>query len=337
MLPLSTLYPLIFAAIAFGFCLLFWITSGREPKGSKVIVPFYKPPKGISVLEAGVLLDDIVNIHDIGYEIYNLLLKNIVTFDGLYLHLDNYDKIYDLNLTPGQIILLKGLFEDGKRSNILLKDSSKESLNKLWEIKKQIYESLTAAKYYQESPVTRKTRYLFVSNLLIIFAGFSILMYLISTVPLYLIMSISTPYILISQLPLELFSSTSTLFAGIIVGLFGRTVPRKSKEGVKIKEDILGFKMFMKTAEHDRIEYFFKEKPAYYNNILPFANLFGVLDKWEKPLHDINSALIPKEQKELFKKVIPENFYSVFDEKNAWFHYLFNFIFTEILKLGKGN
>ncbi|MDR0852567.1 MAG: DUF2207 domain-containing protein [Clostridiales Family XIII bacterium] len=45
---------------------------------------------------------------------------------------------------------------------------------------------------------------------------------------------------------------------------------------------IKGFKNFLKTAEMDRLKVLFDDDPAYFYNILPYAWVFGLSDKWSE-------------------------------------------------------
>ena len=52
-------------------------------------------------------------------------------------------------------------------------------------------------------------------------------------------------------------------------------------------EKLTGFKEFIKAAEIDRIKLLVEENPGYFYNILPFAMVFGLTDKWAKNFDSI--------------------------------------------------
>ena len=51
---------------------------------------------------------------------------------------------------------------------------------------------------------------------------------------------------------------------------------------------ILGLRNFIETAEADRINALVEQDPSYYYNILPYAYVLGVTDKWAKNFEKIN-------------------------------------------------
>ena len=70
---------------------------------------------------------------------------------------------------------------------------------------------------------------------------------------------------------------------GIIFSMFFIFVMMKrTKEGEQILGKILGFKMFIKTAEKRQIESLVEEDPKYFYKILPYAYVLNVTNKWIK-------------------------------------------------------
>ena len=70
-------------------------------------------------------------------------------------------------------------------------------------------------------------------------------------------------------------------------------VPGRTEESHKNLEKITGFKKFLETAEKDRLEMLVHEDPKYFYNILPFAYVLGVSDKWVNKFENI--AIEPPE------------------------------------------
>lgn len=71
---------------------------------------------------------------------------------------------------------------------------------------------------------------------------------------------------------------------------FAFFVRRRTDEGAKIKQQIHGFKMFLETAEKEKLEQLVFEDPKYFYNILPYAYVLGVSDKWIKKFESIAVA-----------------------------------------------
>ena len=59
----------------------------------------------------------------------------------------------------------------------------------------------------------------------------------------------------------------------------------------KVYGEILGFKEFIETAELDRINELVESEPSYFYNILPYAYVLGLTDKW---IHKFNTIKIPE-------------------------------------------
>lgn len=80
------------------------------------------------------------------------------------------------------------------------------------------------------------------------------------------------------------------LAAAFILSFFVR---KRTDKGHQILQKIEGFKMFLETAEKDRLEKLVFDDPKYFYNILPYAYVLGVSDVWVKKFKDI--AMEPPE------------------------------------------
>lgn len=70
-------------------------------------------------------------------------------------------------------------------------------------------------------------------------------------------------------------------------------MPKRTKEGLKLYGEILGFKNFLETAEKDRIESLIMQDPNYFYNTIPYAYVLDVTDKWIEKFEGL--AMIPTE------------------------------------------
>ena len=61
----------------------------------------------------------------------------------------------------------------------------------------------------------------------------------------------------------------------------------RSEEYLKLLGDILGFKDFITVTEEDKIKFMLEEDPHLYYHILPYAQVLGVTDEWEKKFANI--------------------------------------------------
>ena len=81
----------------------------------------------------------------------------------------------------------------------------------------------------------------------------------------------------------------------IICGMIGICVtivcyiqlPQLNFHGQVIKGQLLGLKKFIQVAEKNRLEMLVEENPEYFYDILPYAYILGVSDKWIKQFESI--------------------------------------------------
>ncbi len=75
--------------------------------------------------------------------------------------------------------------------------------------------------------------------------------------------------------------------ASVISLLFAMRMKQRTKKSSQLLGKILGFKEFIRTAELDRIRRLVEETPDYFYNVLPYAYVFGLTDKWAKKFEKI--------------------------------------------------
>ncbi|GAB1481839.1 DUF2207 domain-containing protein [Treponema sp.] len=72
----------------------------------------------------------------------------------------------------------------------------------------------------------------------------------------------------------------AAILACFVVGIFVSIMSRRTEYGDRILEKVLGFRDFIKTAENDKLEKMFESNPGYFYNILPYATVLGLSNKW---------------------------------------------------------
>ena len=63
---------------------------------------------------------------------------------------------------------------------------------------------------------------------------------------------------------------------------------KRTDKSIELMGKILGLRNFIETAEADRINLLVEENPSYFYDILPYAYVLGVTDKWAKNFENIN-------------------------------------------------
>ncbi|MBQ5810666.1 MAG: DUF2207 domain-containing protein, partial [Clostridia bacterium] len=69
--------------------------------------------------------------------------------------------------------------------------------------------------------------------------------------------------------------------------LFAVPTNKRTKENTRLLGEILGFKQFIEMAELDRLKALVDQDPQYFYNVIPFAYVLGLSDKWAKKFESI--------------------------------------------------
>ena len=81
--------------------------------------------------------------------------------------------------------------------------------------------------------------------------------------------------------------AVSLVLAYTIIWIFAHSEVRLSQEGRELREEWLGFKLYLGTAERDRLQ---KLTPDLFEKFLPYAMMFGIEKKWAKAFEGMQVA-----------------------------------------------
>jgi len=257
----------------FLFLFLFrrWWKYGRDPKGRETIITQFDAPDKLSALEVGILIDETAHNKDITAEIVQLAIRGYIKINrieekGLFRKNVDYELIklkeYDEKLSLIDEKLLEGLF--GRKKTVLLSDLKEKFIKTVKEIREDANKDLADKKYFQKSPAKVKNIYFTVGAVMII-AG----------VPLGSMAGF--------------IGVIGFIVSGIMIILFGRIMPARTKEGVLAREHILGLKNYLEVAEKDRIAFHNapEKNPQLFEKLLPYAMVLGVESQWAKQFEGI--------------------------------------------------
>ncbi|MDC7228311.1 MAG: DUF2207 domain-containing protein [Spirochaetales bacterium] len=79
---------------------------------------------------------------------------------------------------------------------------------------------------------------------------------------------------------IPIYKYAAAVVSGIITSVFISVMSRRTEYGDRILEKTLGFKEFIKEAEKEKLEEMFESNPQYFYNILPYAMVLNLSDKW---------------------------------------------------------
>jgi uncharacterized membrane protein len=246
---------LIIVPIFFLYLLWLYIKKGRDPFGRGTIIPEFSPPNNLKPAEIGTLIDEKADNQDISATLIDLAVRG-------YTKIKEKDKKFSFialkvagdEMSEYETKLFSSIF-DGSLKEVKLTDlKSEDFANSIKDIKDLLYKRVTSLGYFLTDPSSVRNRY-FIYSIVLIF--FSFVFYWLS-------------WILVSAL----------ICCALLIAIFSRAMPVKTKEGVIAKEKALGFKEFLYRA--DRYKLHWQEKERIFEKYLPYALVFGVVGEWSK-------------------------------------------------------
>jgi len=273
---------LIIALISIEPIITFW-KKGRDPKGKGSIMPIYEPPDNLSPAEIGTLVDEKVHIRDLTATIVDLAVRGYLTIKvlpdakGFIFKKDDYELIKTQNikhearnlklkrrkeLTEFEEKFMKKIFSSDNRKKV--SDLEDKFYTHLTMLKQSLHKSLIDKKYFLKSAKVVRTTYL-IKGIIVIIIGFMLASFHTGSV--------------------QTGISAVLIINGFLSLIFYKFMPQKTKKGALTKEQILGFKHYMKVAEEGRLK--FQEKENIFYELLPYAMTMKVADKWAKAFKNI--------------------------------------------------
>lgn len=262
--------------IVFAGMFLLWYKKGRDPKPDGAIVVQYEPPEGASPAEVGVLFDQKAAEQEITATVVHLAVKgylNIVESEknGLLGSTRSYsfelkkDFSSDATLADYEREMLNGIFgQSAVSGSVVDLDQLKNEFYKTAAVMKKEMDAATVRRgWFAKSPAAVRGIYMG--------AGFGYLMLIF--------------FFLKSEIN-GMTALVSAVLPGVFVLFFGYFMPARSLAGTKAYANALGFKEYLGKAEAHRLKW--QEKENIFQEFLPYAMVFGVVDKWAKAFEGMN-------------------------------------------------
>lgn len=249
----------VFGLPAAVFVLLFgvWWFNGRDPKGRHTIIAEYEPPKGMDPVSMGTLLDATVHSRDVAAGIVGLAVKGHLKMapvgEGKNPASWTLTKTTggEMPLNPIESALLAKLFESGDETSL---SSAQGTMKKLFDdVSERAYRSLAKENYFVRHPQQVRGAFYGIAALLAILGWWLI----------------------------DWFGFAGMISFGIVAiqfALFGKFMPKVTHKGALARDHARGFKLFLETAERDRLKW--QEKEGMFEQYLPYAIVFGVVAQW---------------------------------------------------------
>lgn len=244
-----------------------WWFKGRDPKGRGTIIAQYEEPYKLNVLQMSGILDESITSRAVTAALLDLARRG-------YMHVEYEgeknkkmflvkDRKADSGMNDAERTLFDGVFSEGDRVDTDKRvDDLYIAVSKAREL---TVKQLVNDGYYDKRPgIVRGLWYT---------AAFA--------VPVIMMMTLTA---FLGSLMI-----VSSIISGIIMMFFAHYMPRVTRKGAIVREEIKGFKTFLSVTEEKRLAFTDapEKKPEQFARFLPAAVLFGVEKKWANQFKDM--------------------------------------------------
>ena len=290
--PLTVGIALLLLLAGIGLIVRYWLLHGRDrayltryytaPDGAheqlepvfqhEPVVVEFDPPEKLRPAQLGVILDESADTKDVTATIVDLAVRGFLTITDIPQMFGRHDwqltkKQADASpLLPYERTLLDGLFASGDQVKISeLKGKFQVPLRSA---ETQIYRDAMEHKFFVARPDLVR----------LAAAGVGILIALVGAALTFLL-GITFGGGLIG---------VAIVLVGAVLVAFHRAMASRTAAGREVMQKTLGFRLYMSTAEKYRQQ--FAEKAEIFTQLLPFAIVFGVVDRWAKAFEGIDTS-----------------------------------------------
>jgi uncharacterized membrane protein YgcG len=250
-----------------------WNTVGRDVRERETIVPEYEPPDKLRPAQLGVIIDESADKKDVTATIVDLAVRGYLTIKENETRLFG-KKDWTLSATgkpPAGLLVYErviwnGLFKG--REKVKVSELREHFVVSLRAAQESLYADSAKQKWFMARPDEVRQGYAGVAALVIV-AGLGIAWLLGHTLGAGLI---------------------GTAVAGVgVAGLaVSRVMPARTAAGAELLRRTLGFRQYMEVAEKERQR--FAERENIFSEYLPYAIVFGCVERWAKAFKDIDTS-----------------------------------------------
>jgi uncharacterized membrane protein YgcG len=259
--------PVLVLAALFGI----WRTQGRDPSGGAAVAVRYEPPEGLSPAEVGTVLDERADLVDVSATLLDLAVRGYLRIEEVesagFLFLRDQDwrlvKLRDGDdLRPHEGILFDRLF--AAREHVTVSSLKNRFHAHLPAVCDAIYDAVSREdRFFPGSP--EKVRRVWAA------AGIGAL--------------VIGGIVLFSGAALA--AGAGLALSGLFVLLFSRVMPRRTRRGREVYEQIRGFQEFVERVDKDRLERLGARTAERFERVLPYALVLGAADAWAEAFSDL--------------------------------------------------
>ncbi len=251
--------------------LLWWI-RGRDPIGRGTIIPLYEEPRGLRPALLSALLHQTVTPRDATATILDLARKGYLTLKAIG-DLDVEKGSWSITRTkkttegllPFEETLLQGLASPGETMPLSGQPGTYSTM--FYNVNKKISAELISRHWFVREPGQSRGLWFLLAFLIVFFS-----------------------FIFAETFGIAFFFGA--FLSAVIIAVFGWFMPKVTKEGAILTEEIEGLKHFLTVTEKDRLAFHDapEKRPEQFSRLLAVAVALGVETKWAK---QFESLMIP--------------------------------------------
>jgi uncharacterized membrane protein YgcG len=248
-----------------------WRARGRDPVAGAAVPVRYEPPEGFSPAEVGTVLDERADLVDVSATLLDLAVRGYLRIEEVesagFLFLRDQDwRLVKLrpgnDLRPHEGILFDRLF--AAREHVTISSLKNRFHAHLPAVRDAIYTAVSRDdRCFPTSP--EKVRRAWAA------AGIGVL--------------VIGGFVLFSGAALA--AGAGLALSGLLVLLFSRVMPRRTRRGREVYEQIRGFQEFVERVDRDRLERFGGRTAERFERVLPYALVLGAADTWADAFGDL--------------------------------------------------
>lgn len=251
----------------------FWFVFGRDPKMKAVIAEF-EPPEGIKALYAGFIAKNSYASQ------FNAAMIVQMAVDGyLEIHVEEGKTVLGIkknNISLKKLRSSEGLDEIHKMLfDAMFKGKTMKDKVTIANIRKNVGQAGTMPKLMSKVKKKMKDDGIY-SNWSFAFRTL-------------LAVGVAAPLVWFSFFIGQFFGAFAALtffLAAVAAGIFSYFMPKRTKKGTELARKVLGFKLFMHTAERYRSKW--HEEENMFTDYLPYAIAFNDVHKWADTFKDLD-------------------------------------------------
>ncbi len=245
-----------------------WKKYGKDPILHSIVAR-YTAPMGLSPAESGMIYDEKSDNREISATLIKLAIDghikiNQIKKKGTFSR-DDYElvKLNSSDKIANKIEkdLMEKVFSG--KEKIKISDLKDKFYTDLINLKSTIYKDSVSDGYFKNNPNSTRNTYF------IIGVGVAIVGTMLSYFGFLTIFSF--------------------IISGIIIIVFSFIMPARTKKGAETLEHLKGLKLYIEVAESERIKFHNspKKTPKLFEELLPYAMIFGLEKEWAKEFEDI--------------------------------------------------